>query len=266
MGFELTKIVETNGVEIPAGTTYSVTYTVDGEDPVTVDLLSGDPLIIDDLNPGSVVTFVEGALPVIDNALWATPSFSVDGETIGETATITVEESTLASVELTNTASAIPLEPAGFSVTKVVETTGVQVPSTTTYPVTYTIDDAAPVTIDIEAGESFVVDDIAVGAQVSITESASPVIAGVTWAQPALSIEGAASGTSASFMVQLDTVTEVTLTNSASATPVIAGPGGTPSSGNSLAATGATIDPSLLGAAALLVLAGFVLAARRRRV
>ncbi|PWD50861.1 hypothetical protein C8046_09560 [Serinibacter arcticus] len=278
-----------------AGASFDVSYSVvlPGSDAVQsyeLDLLAGDPQVLTGLPVGTRVVFAEPAttLPTLPAGYaWNEAAFSpASGVTVETPCTTETCEAEALSVTLTNSYTS-PQAPAsgGFTVTKVVDGDGA-VPADTIYSLTYTLDDAAPVTVEITAGEPVAFDDVPAGTVVTLTEGALPDVDGVTWGEPAFVVDGVASGAGARLTIPADDTVAVVLTNTAdpdddpSTTPSSTGPtttpppgtpgsggpsaGATSRAGTGLAATGA--DTVALGAAAgVLLLAGAALAARRRR-
>ncbi|GAA1834927.1 DUF5979 domain-containing protein [Agromyces salentinus] len=109
---------------------------------------------------------------------------SWDGETV-----FTID-STHPTVSLVVTDTAAPI-PAGFSVTKTLAGSGATaVPSGEEFTLEYEVDGGAPNELVVTPGETAVVDDLAAGDVVTITEVGLPEVDGIAWGTPTWTIDG----------------------------------------------------------------------------
>lgn len=81
-GFVMTKAVVDSGGLVPEDTSYSLSYRIDGGDPVTVSLKAGESVTVKDLPAGATVTFSEATPPPVTGGVWAAPTISPESVTI----------------------------------------------------------------------------------------------------------------------------------------------------------------------------------------
>ncbi|MFD4992485.1 DUF5979 domain-containing protein [Cellulosimicrobium cellulans] len=177
----------------------------------TVTVLA-DGTVVDgpqDLPEGTVVTFTEQSMPVVDGVDWGTPTVSPGTVTIGE-------GDAVAGVVVTNTATA---QVGGFSLTKAVEgdLAGSVPPGTefeaewsATLPVGFTYDGPLSGTLTVLA-DGTVVDgpqDLPVGTVVTFTEINLPEVDGVVWGAPTFSPETVTIGDEENTLVTLTNTTQ----------------------------------------------------------
>lgn len=115
--------------KVPAGTEFTVQYTVDDGASVALTVTAGgDPVAVSGLDEDDVVTFEEVDLPEIDGVTWGTPAFTVDGET---SSTLTISADETATIVLTNTAEETTTTPAPTPIpTDTATTSPIPAPST----------------------------------------------------------------------------------------------------------------------------------------
>lgn len=144
------------------------------------------------------------------------------------------------------------------------------VPVDTTYVVDYSYEDASGSTVSgelrVAAGGSATLPDVPVGTEVSLTGRDPIDVAGVTWADPVLAVDGVPAGSSARVAVLDPEPVEVALTNTASIPRAVVeapGPGAAVGPGQ-LPRTGSDPVGALLVGVGLVV-AGAVCAVVARR-
>ncbi|WP_029144911.1 DUF5979 domain-containing protein [Microbacterium luticocti] len=223
---------------VPADTAFTVhakeidpTGAVQNEYDLTVPL-DGDP--VSGPNPrgtGWTIQLSEPTMPKVAGVVFGDPVFTAsDGVVVGDggtTATATITPATNIAVTLTNTAQLGSLR-----VVKAVDGPAAdRVPDGTRFPVTAHIDTSGlsgvPAPQDrsftITAGVPVVLDDLPVGAVVTLTEGTAPSVDGVTWGGVAITGDGVADAGDGSATVtvtgaQTD-VALTTVTNTAQWTP-----------------------------------------------
>ena len=207
-----------------AGASFDVSYAVfqPGDDGVPIyelDLLADEPQLITGLPVGTRISFNEptATLPTLPTGYtWNEAVFAPGASVTVETACTTEScEAEALPVTLTNSYTA-PETPAtgGFTITKVVEGDGV-VPADTAYSFAYTLGDAAPVTVEILAGEPLEVADVPAGTVVTLAEGELPDVDGVAWGEPSFAVDGVVSGADAELTVTAGERVAVVLTNTA---------------------------------------------------
>lgn len=107
----ITKLVDGEAADdVPAGTTYTVAYQVDGGETGALELVAGEEQTLDELPLGSEVTLTEQDLPQVDEVVWEPVAWRVDGAPVTG-ASVTVEAGTDVEVVLVNTATDEPTDP-----------------------------------------------------------------------------------------------------------------------------------------------------------
>ncbi|MFC7407225.1 DUF5979 domain-containing protein, partial [Georgenia alba] len=216
--FSVEKVLEGEAAgQVPEGTEFTIEYTVDGGEPQTATVTVGEPWTSPDLPAGSEVTVTEVNLPEIDGVTWGEPALTVDGEQAEMPATFTVGAGTTVAVVVTNTAE---YTPGAFTVEKLLEGEAAgQVPEGTEFTIEYTVDGGEPQTATVTVGEPWTSPDLPAGSEVTVTEVNLPEIDGVTWGEPALTVDGEQAEMPATFTVDAGTTVGVEITNTAQPAP-----------------------------------------------
>ncbi|WP_243231734.1 DUF5979 domain-containing protein [Microbacterium sp. CIAB417] len=247
---------------VPADIVFPVQWAVglDPQDPLAAGI--GAPAVSPYLPVGSIVELREGPLPAIDGVNWGPATWSAGGEQLatgpGGVIALQLDGGDVPdpiALVLTNIANASPT--AAFTVAKSVTGDGSgDVPDGTVYTLEYSVDAGEVQTISLRAGESISVTDLPAGTTLRIREVAPPSVDGVTWEDATWTVDGETLETDAEGWVSValsegDAVA-FGLVNEADA-------GALPTTG------GEGVPPVVILAALVLVTAGIVLAATRRR-
>lgn len=254
-GFSLQKSVsgDANGL-VPDGTTFTVDYAWTAPDGTTgngtIDVVAGgDPVEVQGVPGGAVVTLTEHDAAKVDGVKWLDPVFSQNG--------FTVVAGTTVAIDLDNPTE---LQHGAFTVKKVVSGSGaVLVPNDTTF----TVDYSYPAGEGFEAGSGTLVvaadgtlvqsDPLPYGAVVTLSEATPTAITNGQWTGSSFDTTTVTIGDG--------TVVGVVLTNTIDdVTPP------TPTTPPGLAQTGGEWDAALpLGLAAALLLLGAAAVVNTRR-
>lgn len=262
-GFSLVKSVsgDASGL-VPDTTVFTVDYVWTAEDgrtgSGTIEVLAGaDPVVVEGIPAGAVVTLTENEAAAIDGVEWLDPIFSENG--------FTIIAGNVVAIDLDNPAS---LRHGVFAITKVIAGSGKDlVPASTEFTVTYSY----PAGEGFEAGSGELVvkaDGVVVesglipfGANVTLEETAPGNLAGVIWTSGEFDF--------AELQTEDGLVQPVTLTNTYETVPPTETPAPTPTPSATtpaLPVTGADgASASWLFGAGVLVAAGAALLIGTRR-
>ncbi|GAA1949579.1 DUF5979 domain-containing protein [Agromyces allii] len=219
-GFSVSKALSGSGeTTVPSGAEFTLTYRVNGGDPIELTVSPDDPAaVVDGLEAGDVVTIGEIGFPEVAGITWGTPVWTIDDEPIepdenGEIEFTLVGDETIA-VELTNEADAVGWIAA--SKTVIGDGSGA-LPDGTTFPLIYTLDGGPEATVEIPASEVITFPSLPAGTAVTVREGDLPVIPGVEWGTPGWTVDGTlqipdADG-NVSFVVMPGTTVSLALTN-----------------------------------------------------
>ncbi|PZR55340.1 hypothetical protein DNL40_02935 [Xylanimonas oleitrophica] len=211
--------------EVPDGTTFTVRYTYTGADGETVEaeqtLTVGEPWTSAELPAGTVVTLTEVDLPDVPGITWGEPAFSGTGVTVDPAtgqATLTVGAGAVVEVVLTNDAGH---EPGRFTVLKVLDGDGAAlVPDDATFTIQYAVGDAPVETVEVVAGQPWMSPELPYGAEVTVSEPRLPLVPGVTWDVPSVSVDGGEpAAPPVTFTIGAGTTVGVVVTNHAQLAP-----------------------------------------------
>ncbi|MGI9824515.1 DUF5979 domain-containing protein [Agromyces sp. Marseille-Q5079] len=177
--------------DLAPGTTFGVRYlALEPDGTVSSGVLEvspdGTPVSPETEFPyGTRVALFES--PPDDEAL--PPDLAWTDVTWSGDTTFTID-ATHPTVSLVVTDTAAPI-PAGFSVTKSITGSGATaVPSGEQFTLEYEVDGGPPTELVVTPGEPAVVDDLAAGDVVTISEVALPEVDGITWGTPTWTIDG----------------------------------------------------------------------------
>ncbi|MBK0421578.1 hypothetical protein JD292_05780 [Leucobacter sp. CSA2] len=264
-GFSLKKSVSggASGL-VPEGTLFTVDYTWTTDDGKTgsgtVEVpAGGDPVTVEGVPAGAVVTLTEKAADPIAGVDWLDPVFSENG--------FTVLPGTVIAIDLDNPTQ---LRQGAIGIRKAIEGNGsTLIPADTQFTVEYSY----PAGTGFEAGSGEIVvradgvvvqsDPIPYGATVTLKELTPGAVPGVTWTGGTFDIENVTAGDG--------TVQNVVLTNTYEKTPEKPTKPTTPTTPEKPAQPGLPVtgaeDGALLGlagVAGLMLAAGVTLMARKR--
>lgn len=139
--FQVSKTVTGTGADlVPDDTRFGLTYALDDGTPVSLDVTPAEASdVVGALPFGTVVEVCEAEVPAVEGIEWGEPSWTIGDETTaGECVAFTVDGTTLVSIGLQNTATAIF---GTFEITKTVAGDGSdRVPDTAEFFVEYSID------------------------------------------------------------------------------------------------------------------------------
>lgn len=191
-GFSVSKALSGSGeTAVPSAAEFTLSYTVNGGEPIGLVVSPDDPAVVDGLAAGDVVTIGEIAFPDVDGITWGTPVWSVNGEPVtpdenGDVEFTLVGGETIA-VELTNEAAAV----GWIAISKTVIGDGSSaLPEGTMFPLIYTLDGGPETTIEIPASEAITLASLPAGTEVTVREGDLPEIPGVEWGAPGWTIDG----------------------------------------------------------------------------
>ncbi|PZR55341.1 hypothetical protein DNL40_02940 [Xylanimonas oleitrophica] len=216
--FVVTKTVTGEAADaVPPGTQFVLEYSLDGGQTWSgLAVTAGGTATSPELPAGTQVLVREGALPVVEGVAWGEPVVDPTSFTVGQ-------GGPPVTVSLTNTADVPPV--GGFSVTKTLTGDGAAlVPDGTTFTVehTATLPDGTvlgPRFADVAVGETWTLPEpLPAGTQVSVTEGSLPVVEGVTWGTPVLTVGGEPAEGPAVFTVEDGVTVAVGLENTAQRT------------------------------------------------
>ncbi|ANJ26656.1 collagen-binding domain-containing protein [Agromyces aureus] len=192
-GFSVSKVLSGSGeTAVPSGSEFTLTYTVNGGEPIDVLVSPDDPAaVVDGLVAGDVVTIEETGIPDVPGITWGTPVWTIDGQPVapdenGDITFTLVGNETIA-VELTNEADAV----GWIAIAKTVIGDGSSaLPEGTTFPLIYTLDGGAEATVEIPASEAITFPALPAGTVVTVREGDLPEIPGVEWGTPGWTVDG----------------------------------------------------------------------------
>ncbi|UYO96592.1 DUF5979 domain-containing protein [Microbacterium sp. M28] len=251
---------------VPSDTVFPVLWAADLEPQEPLNAGIDAPAVSPYLPVGTIVELREGQRPVIDGVQWGPVTWSADGADLvtepGGVVALHLDGGDAPdpiALTMTNTADSAPTS--AFSIAKTVTGDGApEVPTDTTYALEYTIDGGEVQTTTVRAGETVGVSGIPSGAELRIREVAPPAVDDVTWEAATWTVDGRAVSTDADGWASVALVEgqsiEFSLVNHADA----------PDGGGDLPKTGGEgVAPWVTLAALMLVTAGIVLIATRRR-
>lgn len=199
---------------IPAGTSFTVHYRVDGGDPIPLAIPSdGTPKPVAGLPAGATITFAEDTPPEIDGITWTGSNFSTES--------IVIAGGITTPVTLTNTYAATPAPPAtgSFTVAKALSGPTGLIPDGSVFTVDYRVDGGDPLAVTVPAdGTPQTVAGLPDGAEVTFVERTPAAIAGVIWTDSTFS--------PATIHIVGGAATPVTVTNTFEAAPPVPAPTG----------------------------------------
>lgn len=218
-GFSISKQLTGSGeTAVASGTEFSLSYAVNGAEAVDLIVSPDEPVVVDDLAAGDIVTINEIELPEVDGITWGTPVWTIDGEllTPDEFGDIhfTLASGEIIAVELINEADA-----GGWvAISKTLIGDGSDtLPEGTMFPLIYALDGGAESTLEIPASEAITFGPLPAGTEITLREGALPEIPGVEWGTPGWSLDGSPQLPDAdgdiTFVVQPGMTISLSLTN-----------------------------------------------------
>ncbi|WP_460751162.1 DUF5979 domain-containing protein [Myceligenerans cantabricum] len=177
--------------DVPPGTELALEYSADGGgtwEPFVVTA-GGAVVTSGDLPAGTGVVVREtGDRPDVPGVEWGDVVLSVDGDPVdGDRASFLIGAGTVAEVVATSTAEHLP---GTFTVEKAAagESAG-GVPPGTEFTVGYAVE-GEPATAAVVVGETWTSDELAAGAEITVSEVVLPEVDGVVRGDPALTVDG----------------------------------------------------------------------------
>ena len=193
---------------IPEGANGTWTLPADGSEVTSGDMFAGVDYTLAEQTPAEV-----------DGATWAAPKILVDGKEISANELVTLGLSdTPVAVEVVNEITKDPAAAGGFTLTKSVSGDGAEfVDADYIYTVNYSYPagdgfEAGEGKLALKAGETVTVDNLPVGAVVTLSEEQPTDVGGATWSEPVFSTNN--------FTVVADVPAEVQLDNQLTMDPV----------------------------------------------
>ncbi|SFR74986.1 choice-of-anchor A domain-containing protein [Agromyces sp. CF514] len=236
-GFSVSKQLTGSGdTAVPSGAEFTLSYTVNGGDPIGLTVSPDDPAVVADLEAGDAVTIGEIEFPEVEGITWGTPVWTVDGVPVEPDAngdvTFTLVGGETIAVQLTNEADAV----GWIAISKTVAGDGSSaLPDGTMFPLIYTLDGGGEQTTEIPASEAITFPPLPAGTVVTVREGELPEIPGVEWGAPGWTVDGSPQVPDAdgniTFVVMPGTTVSLSLTNtmdgfgSLSVVKTVTGPG-----------------------------------------
>ncbi|MFC7404780.1 DUF5979 domain-containing protein, partial [Georgenia alba] len=207
--------------DVPLSAGFTVEYSIDGGETWETLTVGADgvPVSSGEIPAGTEVLLREtDQRPDVPGVQWGEVTLTIDGEPVdGDTASFTIGPDTVVELVATNTAE---YQPGNFTVEKLLEGNGAgDVPEGTEFTIEYTVDGGEPQTATMTVGEPWTSPDLPAGSEVTVTEVNLPDVEGVTWGEPALTVDGQAVEAPATFTVGAGTTVGVQVTNTAEEAP-----------------------------------------------